>query len=413
MDHVIVLMAIQGARRMSVKKEALPLTGIRVLEFCHTIMGPSAGVLLADLGCDVIKVEPADGADRTRRMAGFASGFFYAFNRNKRAIGIDLKTADGRAVVYKLAQSADVLIENYAPGTMDKLGCGYAELAGLNPRLIYCQLKGYLSGPYENRPALDEVVQFHAGLAYMTGPRGRPLRAGASVIDIMGGMFAVIGVQAALRERETTGKGQLVRSALFESCAFLMVPQLAGEALTGNESPPFPERRHAWAIYEPYDCEDGSQIFLSITSDGQWRRFCERFGRRDLVDDPKLATNDLRTKNRDDIVPIVKQIVARHTLAEMMEIAEAIEIAFAPVARPHDLFDDPHLNAGHMIDIEFPGPKTVGIPGLPLEMGAHEFGVRRQTPKTAEHTREVLRELGYSMEEIDRLAQTGAVACGT
>ena len=390
----------------------LPLDGIRVLEFCHTIMGPSAGVMLADLGCDVVKIEPADGADRTRRMAGFASGFFYAFNRNKRAVGIDLKKPEGRAVVHKLAQSADVLIENYAPGTMEKFGCGYEDLARINPRLIYCRLKGYLSGPYEKRPALDEVVQFHAGLAYMTGPRGRPLRAGASVIDIMGGMFAVIGIQAALRERDSTGKGQLVKSALFESCAFLMVPQMAGEALTGNESPPFPERRHAWAIYEPFECKDGKQIFLSITSDGQWKRFCERFARRDLIDDARLATNDLRTKNRELIVPFVTETVARHSLDEMMAVAEACGIAFAPVARPHDLFDDPHLNAGHMIDIEFPGGRTVGIPGLPIEMGEHRFGVRRQTPKTAEHTREVLQEAGYSAAEIDRLAASGAIALG-
>jgi crotonobetainyl-CoA:carnitine CoA-transferase CaiB-like acyl-CoA transferase len=390
----------------------LPLDGIRVLEFCHTIMGPSAGVMLADLGCDVVKVEPADGADRTRRMAGFASGFFYAFNRNKRAVGVDLKTPEGQAVVHRLAARADVLIENYAPGTMEKFRCGYEELARINPRLIYCRLKGYLSGPYEKRPALDEVVQFHAGLAYMTGPRGRPLRAGASVIDIMGGMFAVIGIQAALRERDGTGKGQLVKSALFESCAFLMVPQMAGEALTGNESPPFPERRHAWAIYEPFECKDGKQIFLSITSDGQWKRFCERFGRRDLVEDPRLATNDLRTKNRELIVPFVTETVAQHSLEAMMEIAEACEIAFAPVARPHDLFDDPHLNAGHMVDIEFPGGRTVGIPGLPIEMGEHRFDVRRQTPKTAEHTREVLREAGYSAAEIDQLAASGAIALG-
>ena len=396
---------------MSVKKEALPLTGIRVLEFCHTIMGPSAGVLLADLGCDVIKVEPADGADRTRRMAGFASGFFYAFNRNKRAIGVDLKSEEGQAVVHRLAKTADVVIENYAPGTMEKLGCGYDVLSAVNPRLIFCALKGFLSGPYEKRPALDEVVQFQAGLAYMTGPAGRPLRAGASVIDVMGGMFGVIGIQAALRAREATGRGQLVKSALFESCAFLMVPQMAGEALTGNESPPFPERRHAWAIYEPFTCKDGLQIFISITSDGQWKRFCERFGRRDLIEDPRLVTNDSRTKNRDVIIPFVTEVVGRHTLAEMMAIAEAIDIAFAPVARPHDLFDDPHLNAGHMVPIAFPN-KTVPIPGLPLEMSDHEFGVRRQTPGPGQHTREVLIESGYSAAEVDQLAARGVIVCG-
>jgi len=391
----------------------LPLDGVRVLEFCHTIMGPSAGVLLADLGCDVIKVEPADGADRTRRLAGFASGFFYAFNRNKRSIGVDLKSAEGRAVVHRLVRDADVVIENYAPATMKKLGCAYEDLSRINPRLIYCSLKGYLSGPYENRAALDEVVQFQAGLAYMTGPPGKPLRAGASVVDIMGGMFAVIGIQAALREREATGRGQLVRSALFESCAFLMVQHLAGEAMTGQETPPFPARRGAWAVYEPFTCRDGEQIFLGITSDGQWKRFCAKFGRQDLIDDPDMASNDLRVKKRDVILPIVAEIVARFDLAEMSKIAEDVDISFAPVSRPKHLTDDPHLNqGGHMVEIDFPNGTSSRVPGLPLEMGEHVFGVRRQTPQPGQHTREVLLEAGYSANDIDLLMAQGAIVCG-
>jgi len=388
------------------------LEGVRVLEFCHTVMGPSAGVLLADLGCDVIKIEPADGADRTRRLPGFASGFFYAFNRNKRAIGVDLKSAEGRAIVHKLAQTADIVIENYAPATMKKLGCSYEELSCINPRLIYCSLKGYLSGPYENRAALDEVVQFQAGLAYMTGPPGQPLRAGASVVDIMGGMFGVIGIQAALREREVTGKGQLIKSALFESAAFLMVQHLAGEAVTGQETPPFPARRGAWAVYEPFMCKDGEQIFLGITSDGQWKRFCAKFGLTDWIDDPAMESNELRTQKRDLIIPAVAAIVARYDLAEMSRLAEEIEISFAPVARPKHLRDDPHLNeGGHMLEIEFPnGPSRV--PGLPLEMGDHKFGVRRQAPEPSQHTREVLLEAGYAPDDIDLLAASGVIVCG-
>ena len=229
----------------------LPLAGIRVLEFCHTIMGPTAGLILADLGADVIKIEPVAG-DHTRRLYGFAAGFFPTFNRNKRSLALDLKSDEGRALLHRLAQTADAVLENYAPGTMDRLGCGYADLAAKNPRLVYCALKGFLSGPYEHRPALDEVVQFMAGLAYMTGPPGQPLRAGASVVDIMGGMFAVIGIQAALRERERTGRGQMVKSALFESTSFLMMSHMAGEVVTGKPMPPMPARDGAWAIYEPF-----------------------------------------------------------------------------------------------------------------------------------------------------------------
>ncbi len=220
----------------------LPLDGVRVIELSHTIMGPSAGVILADMGADVVKVEPAPGGDPTRRLPGFGAGFFSAFNRNKKSLCLDLKTEAGRALLHRLAERSDVVIENYGPGTMERLGCGFETLMARNPRLICCAMKGFLSGPYEARPALDEVVQFMSGLAYMTGLPGQPLRAGSSVIDIMGGMFAVIGIQAALAERERTGRGQLVKSALFESAAFLMTQHMAGEAVTGTPPPPMAVR---------------------------------------------------------------------------------------------------------------------------------------------------------------------------
>ena len=274
-----------------------PLAGIRVLEFCHAIMGPSAGLILADLGADVIKVEPV-GGDTTRRLPGFAAGFFGTFNRNKRSLALDLKAEEGRALLHRLVATADVAIENYAPGTMDRLGCGYADFAKTNPRIVYCALKGFLSGPYEHRPALDEVVQFMAGLAYMTGPPGQPLRAGTSIVDIMGGAFAVIAIQAALRERDQTGKGQFLKSALFESTAFLMAQHLAGQAITGRAPPPMPAREGAWGIYEPFATADGEQIFVGITSDSQWHRFCEHFRRDDLLHNPAYKTNEDRVQAR-------------------------------------------------------------------------------------------------------------------
>jgi len=389
---------------------ALPLTGIRVLEFCHTIMGPSAGLILADLGADVIKVEPANG-DPTRRRIGFAAGFFATFNRNKRSFAVDLKSDEGRALLYRLASTADVLLENFAPGTMDRLGCGYDVLAKQNPRLIYCALKGFLSGPYEHRPALDEVVQFMAGLAYMTGPPGQPLRAGSSVVDIMGGMFAVIGVQAALRERERTGHGQMVKSALFESTAFLMMQHMAGEVVTGQPLPPMPARQGAWAIYEPFATADGEQIFVGLTSNGHWQRFCEQFGRRDLLDDPAYETNEDRVRARETLKPIVAEIIARHELAELAETFDRIDIPFAPVARPGDLFDDPQLNArGRMLEIEFPGGRRAKLPRLPIEIGEHDFALRRQSPAIGEHTAAILAELGLDPGEIAELTSRGVVA---
>ena len=397
------------ADRDTKTSETLPLAGIRVLEFCHTIMGPTAGLILADLGADVIKIEPADG-DPTRRRIGFAAGFFLTFNRNKRSLAVNLKSDEGRALLYRLAATADLILENYAPGTMDRLGCGYADLSQRNPRLIYCALKGFLSGPYEHRPALDEVVQFMAGLAYMTGPPGQPLRAGSSVVDIMGGMFAVIGAQAALRERERTGRGQMVKSALFESTAFLMMQHMAGEVVTAKPMPPMPSREGAWPIYEPFTTADGEQIFVGLTSDGHWRRFCAHFKRDDLLQNPAYRTNEDRVRARPVLRQVVAAIVARHRLAELAELFDRIDIPFAPVAKPGDLFEDPQLNAGsRMLEIDFPNGVRAKLPRLPLEMDDHDFSLRRQAPALGEHTGEILGELGLKPAEIAALTERGIV----
>ncbi len=389
----------------------LPLDGVRVLEFSHTIMGPSAGMLLADLGADVVKIESAPDGDATRRLGGFASGFFFAFNRNKRSLAVDLKSKDGQALIHRLAADADVVLENFGPGTMERLGCGYEDLGRINPRLIYCALKGFLSGPYEHRPALDEVVQYMAGLAYMTGPPGQPLRAGSSVIDIMGGMFAVIGIQAALRERERTGRGQLVKSALFESTAFLMTQHMAGQAVTGRPPPPMPAREGAWGIYETFKASDGEMIFVGLTSDNHWRRFCHHFDRSDMLDNPKYSNNQLRVKERPVIRAMVAECVGTLTMPELTKLFDEIGIPFAPVAKPGDLFEDPHLNAGgRMLDVAFKDGVRAKIPRLPLEVGAHDFGLRRQAPTIGQHSLEILEEAGLSKAEVHALRGRGVVS---
>jgi len=395
---------------------ATPLTGLKVLEFSHTVMGPTAGLVFAELGADVVKVEPAPQGDHTRGLGGFAAGFFAAFNRSKRSLAIDLKRAEGRAAMQQLAATADVVIENYAPGTMERLGCGYEDLAKINPRLIYLALKGYLAGPYEHRPALDEVVQFHVGLAYMTGPPGQPLRAGASIIDILGAVFGVVAAQAALREREATGKGQRVSSALFESAAFLMSTHLAGMTATGLEPQPMPARHGAWAVYEVFPAADG-ELFIGVTSDQQWTRFTEEFGLRALSADPRLATNLMRCAERPWLLPAIKEVVAGLPLAEVMRRCERANVSWAPVGRPGDLFADAHLlAAGGLLDVFISRAgggdgRKAGLPTLPVEFGAGRGRpiLHRQPPRSGEHNREVLVEAGFSLEEVTALAEQGVI----
>jgi crotonobetainyl-CoA:carnitine CoA-transferase CaiB-like acyl-CoA transferase len=390
---------------------ALPLAGLRVLEFTQTIMGPCAGLVLADLGADVIKIEPAPRGDNTRRLPGFASGFFGYFNRNKRSLAVDLKAGEGRDLVLGLVRDADVVIENFAPGTMERLGCGYGELSALNPRLIYCALKGFLSGPYENRPALDELVQFMGGLAYMTGPPGRPLRAGTSVIDIMGGTFGVVAILAALHERARTGRGRFVKSALFESTIFLMGQHMAGRVLTGEEVPPMPARRGAWGIYEPFETSDDDQIFIGITSNGHWTRFCDAFGRPDLRDDPRLKTNETRVAERSWLIPTVGSILGGHTRAEIARRCEEAAIPYAPVATVDDLFEDPHLAAGGLLDVLLPGGVRTRLPRLPVELDGQGLGLRREAPRLGEHSREILLAAGLDEARLADLEGRKIVVC--
>jgi crotonobetainyl-CoA:carnitine CoA-transferase CaiB-like acyl-CoA transferase len=395
---------------------ARPLAGLKVLEFTHTVMGPTAGLLFAELGADVVKVEPAPNGDHTRRLGGFGAGFFAAFNRNKRSLAIDLKKPEGQAAMYRLVEKTDIVLENYGPGTMERLKCGYEHFSPYNDRLIYLALKGYLAGPYEHRPALDEVVQFQTGLAWMTGPPGRPLRAGASIIDIMGAVFGVVAAQAALRERDITGKGQRVSSALFESAAFLMSTHMAGMAATGLEARPMPARRGAWAIYEVFNTANEGQLFIGVTSDQQWARFVEEFGLRELAADPRLATNVTRLAERSWLIPTLQEILIKYPQPEVEARCERANVSWAPVGQPKDMFDDPHLLAtGGLLDVyvsRFGGGdgKIVGLPALPIEFGNHERpGITRQPPKMGEHNADVLTEAGFTDQEIRRLADEGVI----
>jgi crotonobetainyl-CoA:carnitine CoA-transferase CaiB-like acyl-CoA transferase len=386
-----------------------PLAGLKVVEFSHMVMGPSIGVILGDLGADVVKVEPI-GGDATRRLQGSGAGYFPMFNRNKRSICLDLKGAGGMEVARRLVRSADVVIENFRPEAMDKLGLGYDALSADNPGLIYCSAKGFLPGPYDHRTALDEVAQMMGGLAYMTGPPGRPLRAGASVIDITGGMFGVIGILAALQQRQRTGRGQYVKCSLFETTAFLVGQHMAQAAVTGAPPNPMPVRISAWAIYDVFETGDGDQVFLGVVSDSQWRAFCHAFGLDELGNDPALAANNDRVRERERILPTVRAALKAFSKADLLAKLEPLGLPFAPIARPEDLFEDPHLNAnGGLVEVTLADGERAKLPALPLEMDGARFGVSEDVPAAGDHTRGVLAAAGFTREEIEVLLATRAV----
>lgn len=388
----------------------LPLAGIRVIEFAHMVMGPSCGMVLADLGAEVVKVEPVAG-DNTRRLAGSGAGFYAAFNRNKKSLAVDLADPQARAAVLALVARADIVSENFRPGAMDRLGFGQAALQALKPDLIYVSHKGFLAGPYEERTALDEVVQMMAGLAYMTGPPGRPLRAGASVNDIMGGLFGALGAVAALVQRDKTGAGRRIDSGLFENCVYLVAQHMMQFAVTGQPAAPMPARLPAWGIYDVFTAADGTQLFLAVVSDTQWRAFCQALARPDWRDDARLASNPLRVAARDWLLPQVADVLGARRGAELVALATAAGLPWAPITAPEQLFDDPHLQAsGGLAPLTLPDGRATAVPLLPLAWDGARLPLRASPPRVGEHTRALLAEAGLDEAAIEALIARGAAA---
>ena len=387
----------------------LPLAGLKVVEFTHMVMGPAAGLMLADMGAEVVKVEPI-GGDKTRRLNGSGAGYFSMYNRNKKSICLDLKSEEGAKAAHRLIDEADVFIENFRPGAIEKLGFGYETLSARNPKLIYCSEKGFLDGPYAHRTALDEVAQMMGGLAYMTGPPGRPLRAGASVIDVTGGMFGAIAILAALQARAQTGQGQLVSASLYETSVFFVGQHMAQYAVTGEPAAPMPARVSAWAVYDVFDVKDDEKVFVGVVSDTQWRAFCEAFELTDWANDESLALNNDRVARRDEIMPALRDLFAQFTKADLMARLERTGLPFAPITRPEDLTDDPHLMAsGGLLDMTIPEGREIALPALPISMNGQRTALRQNPPRAGEHSVEVLRSLGLSDEEISKLSDDGHV----
>jgi formyl-CoA transferase len=380
---------------MNHNEKLLPLDGIRVVEFTHMVMGPTCGMILADLGADVIKVEPP-GGDKTRNLPGLGIGFFRTFNRNKKSVVLDIKSDEGLAAARELIAGSDVMLENFRPGLMAQIGLDYECLAEHNPRLIYVSHKGFLPGPYEQRTALDEVVQMMGGLSYMTGPVGRPLRAGTSVNDIMGGMFGAIGVLAALRERDRTGRGQEIQSALFENCVFLAAQHMQQFLMTGEAPPPMPSRVSAWSVYDVFTLAEGEQLFVAATSDRQFRTLCEVIGRADLAEDPQLATNAQRVALRPRLLEMLGETFATLHKKDLAARLEAAGLPYAPITRPDELVEDPHLlQSGGLAPMRTESGQTTKVVLLPLLLGGRRPGVRMPLARPGEHNAEIL---GHTVE---------------
>jgi crotonobetainyl-CoA:carnitine CoA-transferase CaiB-like acyl-CoA transferase len=404
--------AASSTRGSAGTESDLPLAGLRVVEFSHMIMGPTCGMILGDLGAEVIKVEPLDG-DKTRRLIGPGAGFFQLFNRSKKSLAVDLARPEGLEIAHQLVATADVVVENFRPDALAKYGLDSSSLLSRHPRLIYVAHKGFLPGPYEHRTALDEVVQMMAGLAYMTGPPGRPLRAGSSVNDIMGGMFGVIGVLAALRERDRTGLGQEVQTALFENCVLLTGQHMQQFAATGTPPQPMPARARAWGVYDIFADRNGEQIFLGVVTDSQWKVFCDAFDLAALRDDPRLATNNQRVLANEWLIPQLACVLAGYTVGELQEKFERSGLPYAPIIRPEQLFEDPHLRAsGGLAALETDTGEMTDVPLLPFTLAGKRLAPRFPLAGIGEHTREVLRGLGYDAARIETLARERVIACG-
>lgn len=389
------------------------LSGIKVIEFTHMVMGPAAGLVLADLGADVIKVEPV-GGDKTRRLRGSGAGYFSMYNRNKKSLSIDLKSAEGKALALKLIDEADVFIENFRPGALDKLGFGYEALSKRNPSLIYCSEKGFLDGPYSHRTALDEVAQMMGGLAYMTGPPGRPLRAGSSVIDVTGGMFGAIAVLAAMQDRARTGKGRHVSASLYETTVFMVGQHMAQYAVTGTPAAPMPARISAWAVYDVFDVKNDEKVFVGVVSDTQWVAFCEAFELTDWAKDESLKANNERVARREELIPPLRKLFATFTKDELMAKLETTGLPFAPIQKPEDLFADPHLKeSGGLLDMTIPDGGEIALPAMPISIDGARPGLALNPPEIGEHSRDVLQSLGLSESEISDLISRGLVQSST
>jgi crotonobetainyl-CoA:carnitine CoA-transferase CaiB-like acyl-CoA transferase len=390
-----------------------PLEGVKVLELGHIVAGPSAGLILADLGAEVIKIEQPGQGDAARNMPNFGSTFYF-LNRNKRSLALDLKSAKGIEIFAELMKQSDVVVDNFAPHQLDKWGIGYEWASELNPKIIYCSIKGFLPGPNQSRPFLDELAQMAAGLAFMTGPVGQPLRAGASIIDIGAATYATLGILAALLERHSTNKGQMITTGLFETAVFWVGQHTTRTQLTGKVPEPMLARsmggQMGWGVYQAFSTCDQRQIFIAVTSNKQWLGLCKALDLPELARDPTLQSNRQRVQAHDRITPIIAGAVSKLSYQETSRKLADENLAYGPINNPRDVLDDPHLSQSRFwMEITPDGETPLRVPKLPIHTQSDNFEVHSQPPQLGEHSREILLEIGHSEAEIEEWEHSGVI----
>lgn len=391
----------------------LPLAGMKVLELGHIVAGPAAGQMLADMGADVIKVESVDGGDQVRQMPGSMTAMFHFLNRNKRSVALDLK-GEGAAIFLQMAKHADVVIDNFSYGAIERMGLGYEVVSNTNPGLVWLSIKGFLPGPSEAQPMLDELAQMAGGLAFMTGTAQKPTRAGASIIDLGAAAYGIIAVLAALRQRDTTGQGQRIVAGLYETSVYYVAQWMATSQYSDEPSVPLATMqqgpRMGFSVYQLFDTADAQRVFVGIMSDAHWVRFCKAFGPDAQLDDERFVRSAGRLSNRADLNAIIGGVIVRHTRDDAISKLKSANVPFAPVRRPDQLGDEEHLTAsGQLVDTPFPNGRTGHLPKMPFRASGFDMRLRHAAPALGADTAKVLAELGYSDAEVTGLAERKAI----
>ncbi len=395
-----------------------PLQGIKVIELCHVMAGPVCGLMLADMGAEVIKVEKLPSGDDTRRTVppkiGDEAAAFMMMNRNKRGIAVDLKTDDGRKILYRLLETADVVTENYSRGTMERLGLGYDTLRQMNPRLIYCAISGFgRTGPYAGRGGFDLIAQGMSGLMSITGegPGRPPVKVGAPITDITAGILGAMGILAALNARHRTGAGQMVDTSLFEAGIVQTYWQSAIALATGVAPGPMGSAHPLNAPYEAFETSDG-WINLGAANQATWLRTVELLGRPELASDERFREASGRLTHRVELAQELAHEFRKRTSAEWLAALEQAKVPAGPVFDVLQMHADPQTQARNMVvEVSHTTAGNVKTLGVPVKFSATPGGVHRSAPIFGEHSAEVLREYGYSDAEIARMAAARAIHC--